>query len=104
MSFQDQCEHIVDKLSQILEKLKRLKFYNTSLCAIDKFRVWNAWADSVLKYSCCSYRFEDEQKKYLHKIEKIYTQAYKIILDCPISTATNVIREELYTISVVDKL
>ena len=26
LSFQDQCEHIVNKLSQILEKLRRLKF------------------------------------------------------------------------------
>ncbi len=83
LSFQNQCEHIVNKLSQIREKLSRLKFYNTSLCAIGKFRVWNAWADSVLKYSCCSYRFEDEQKSICIKLKKFIHKRIKLFWTVP---------------------
>ena len=54
MLFQNQCEHIIEKLLMKLAKLKKLRFYKKNLCAIAKFRIFNAWADSILKYSCCS--------------------------------------------------
>jgi len=47
--FQNQCEHIIEKLLIKLAKLKKLRFFKQSLCAISKFRIFNAWADSILK-------------------------------------------------------